>query len=173
MNQTPSEKIINKFIAVKPQMAVDFLKSEGVRLSSAPTLNEITARLYERYYENDKAFNTELGNIIANGDKIGFEPITIGIIIAIVSTGVGGGATAAKFQKDKRIAENQAQVAKNAAAQQTQAQLQAQRDSTVASSVATYKAELEAQSTQRRKSAIIFVAGIAVVGMVAALIFRK
>ena len=172
MNQTPSEKIINTFIARKPQMAVDFLKSQGVPLSSAPTLNEITARLYERYYQNDKAFNTALGEAIAYGDNIGFI-ITASIIVGIVATGVSGGVAASKFNKDKRIAENQAQVAKNAAAQQTQAQLQAQRDSTVASSVATYKAELEAQSTQRRKSAIIFVAGIAVVGMVAALIFRK
>lgn len=172
MNQAPSEKIINTFIARKPQMAVDFLKSQGVPLSSAPTLNEITARLYERYYQNDKAFNTALGEAIAYGDNIGFI-ITASIIVGIVATGVSGGVAAAKFNKDKRIAENQAQVAKNAAAQQTQAQLQAQRDSTVASSVATYKAELEAQSTQRRKSAIIFVAGIAVVGMVAALIFRK
>ena len=172
MNQTPSEKIINTFIARRPQMAVDFLKSQGVPLSSAPTLNEITARLYERYYQNDKAFNTALGEVIAYGDNIGFV-ITASIIIAIVGTGVSGGFAAAKFNKDKRIAENQAQVAKNAAAQQTQAQLQAQRDSTVASSVATYKAELEAQSTQRLKSSIIFVAGIAVVGMVAAIIFRK
>ena len=176
MNQTPAEKIINTFIARRPQMAIDFLKSQDVPISSAPTLNEITARLYERYYQNDKAFNTALGEVIAYGDNIGFV-ITTSVLIAIigstVSVGVTGGAAAAKLQKDKRIAENQAQVAKNAATQKTQAQLQAERDSEVASSVARYTGELEGQSTQRRKSAIIFVAGIAVVGMVAALIFRK
>jgi hypothetical protein len=172
MSQTPSEKIINTFIARKPQLAIDFLKSQSVPLSSAPTLNEITARLYERYYQNDKAFNTALGEAIAYGDNIGFV-ITASIIVGIIATGVSGGVAASKFNKDKRIAENQAQVAKNAATQQTQAQLQAQRDATVASSLATYKADLEAQSTERRKSAIIFVAGIAVVGIVAALIFRK
>lgn len=172
MNITPSEKIINGFIARKPELAVDFLKSQGVPLSSEPTLNEITARLYERYYQNDKTFNKALGEVIAYGDNIGFV-ITASLIVGIIATGVSGGVAASKFNKDKRIAENQAQVAKNAAQHQTEAQKQAARDEAVASSVATYKSELEAQSTQRRKSAIIFVAGIAVLGMVAALIFRK
>jgi hypothetical protein len=172
MKESPSEKIINTFIARKPQLAVDFLKAQGVPLSSAPTLKEITTRLYERYYQNDKGFNTALGQAIAYGDNIGFV-ITASIIVAIVGTGVGAGFKSAQFNKDKRIAENLAQVEKNAAGLRTQAQLDAERAGAVATSVADYKASLEAESTQRRKSAIIFVAGIAVVGMVAALIFRK
>ena len=176
MSLSPSEKIINTFIASKPQSAIDFLKSQSVPLSSTPSLSEITERLYERYYQNDKSFNTALGETIAYGDNIGFV-ITASVIVAIVGTGVGTGVgagfKAAKFNKDKRIAENLAQVKKNAAALQTQAELDAQRAKIISSSLEDYKTGLEAESTQRRKNAIIFVAGIAVLGMVAALIFRK
>lgn len=172
MNLTPQEKVINGFIARKPDLAIEFLRSQKVPLSSEPTLNEITARLYERYYQNDKAFNEALGKIIANGDNVGFV-ITASIIVALVGTGVSAGIAKSKFEKDKRIAENQAQVAKNAASQQTQAQLEAQRAESVATSVAEYKAQLEAESTARRKNAIIFVAAIGVIGIVAALVLKK
>lgn len=172
MSISPSEKIINTFIASKPQSAIDFLKSQSVPLTSTPSLSEITERLYERYYQNDKSFNTALGETIAYGDNIGFV-ITASIIVAIVGTGVGAGFKAAQLNKDKRIAENLAQVKKNAAALQTQAELDAQRAKVISSSVEDYKTGLEAESTQRRKNAIIFVASIAVLGMVSALIFRK
>jgi len=172
MNLTPQEKVINGFIARKPDLAIDFLKSEKVPLSSNPSLNEITARLYERYYQNDESFNKRLGEVIGNGDNVGFV-ITTALIIGLVGTGVAGVSAKSKFEKDKRIAENQAQVAKNAAAAQTQAQLDAQRAASVSSSLATYKADLQSQSTARRKNAIIFVAAIGVVGIVAALVLKK
>lgn len=172
MNISPSEKIINTFIAKKPQSAVEFLKSQGIQVSSDPNFEEITSLIYERYYQNDKDFNTALGETIAYGDNIGFV-ITASIIVAIVGTGVGAGFKAAQLNKDKRIAENLAQVKKNAAALQTQAELDAQRAKVISSSLEDYKTGLEAESTQRRKNAIIFVASIAVLGMVAAVIFRK
>jgi hypothetical protein len=55
----------------------------------------------------------------------------------------------------------------------TQAQLDAERSKIVASSISDYKKSLQEQSSQRRKTAIIFVAGIALVGIVAAIILRK
>jgi len=172
MNLTPQEKVINGFIARKPDLAIDFLKSEKVPLSSNPSLNEITARLYERYYQNDEGFNKRLGEVIGNGDNVGFV-ITTALIIGLVGTGVAGVSAKTKLEKDKRIAENQAQVAKNAAAARTQAQLDAERAAAVSSSLATYKADLQEQSTARRKNAIIFVAAIGVVGIIAALILKK
>lgn len=172
MSLSPSEKIINTFIAKNPQSAVEFLKSQGIQVSSDPNFEEITSLIYERYYQNDKDFNTALGETIAYGDNIGFV-ITASIIVAIVGTGVGAGFKAAQLNKDKRIAENLAQVKKNAAALQTQAELDAQRAKVISSSLEDYKTGLEAESTQRRKNAIIFVASIAVLGMVAAVIFRK
>lgn len=176
MNLTPQEKVINGFIARKPDLAIEFLRSQKVPLSSEPTLNEITARLYERYYQNDKAFNEALGKIIANGDNVGFVITTsliIGLVTAGVTTGITAGTAKSKFERDKRIAENQAQVAKNAAAQQTEAQKEAGRAQAVATSIADYKMQLEAESTARRKNAVIFVAAIGVIGIVAALILKK
>jgi hypothetical protein len=172
VNITPQEKVINGFIARKPDLAIDFLRGEKVPLSSSPSLNEITARLYERYYQNDASFNKRLGEVIGTGDNVGFV-ITTALIVGLVGTGVAGVSAKTKLEKDKRIAENQAQVAKNAAEAKTQAQIDAERAAAVSSSVATYKSELEAQSTARRKNAIIFVAAIGVVGIVAALVLKK
>jgi hypothetical protein len=172
MSQSPAEKIINRFIANNPQNTLDFLKGENIPISENPTLDEITEALYQKYFENDKAFNTRLGEFIANGGNIGFV-ITASIIIAVVGVGVSGGVAAAKFNKDKKIAENQSEVDKLRIQMTTQAQLDAERSKIVASSITDYKKSLQEQSSQRRKTAIIFVAGIAVVGIVAAIILRK
>jgi hypothetical protein len=172
MSQSPAEKIINRFIARNPQMTLEFLQSENIPLSTEPSLDEITKSLYEKYFENDKAFNTRLGELIANGDNIGFI-ITASIIIAIVGVGVSGGIAIAKFNKDKKIAENQSEVDKLRIQITTQAQLDADRNKILASSVTDYKQSLQEQSSQRRKTAIIFVAGIAVIGIVAVIILRK
>jgi len=172
MSQSPAEKIINRFIAKNPEMTLEFLESENIPLSTQPSLDEITKSLYEKYFENDKAFNTKLGELIANGNNIGFV-ITASIIIAIVGVGVSGGVAVAKFNKDKKIAENQSEVDKLRIQMTTQAQLDAERNKIVASSILDYKQSLQEQSSQRRKTAIIFVAGIAVVGIVAVIILRK
>jgi hypothetical protein len=172
MSQSPAEKIINRFIANNPQNTLDFLKGENIPISENPTLDEITEALYQKYFENDKAFNTRLGEFIANGGNIGFV-ITASIIIAVVGVGVSGGVAVAKFNKDKKIAENQSEVDKLRIQMTTQAQLDAERNKIVASSITDYKKSLQEQSSQRRKTAIIFVAGIAVVGIVAAIILRK
>jgi hypothetical protein len=172
MSQSPAEKIINRFIANNPQNTLDFLNGENIPISENPTLDEITEALYKKYFENDKAFNTRLGEFIANGGNIGFV-ITASIIIAIVGVGVSGGIAVAKFNKDKKIAENQSEVDKLRIQMTTQAQLDAERSKIVASSITDYKKSLQEQSSQRRKTAIIFVAGIAVVGIVAAIILRK
>jgi hypothetical protein len=172
MSQSPAEKIINRFIANNPQNTLDFLKGENISISENPTLDEITEALYQKYFENDKAFNTRLGEFIANGGNIGFV-ITASIIIAVVGVGVSGGVAVAKFNKDKKIAENQSEVDKLRIQMTTQAQLDAERNKIVASSITDYKKSLQEQSSQRRKTAIIFVAGIAVVGIVAAIILRK
>ena len=172
MSQSAAEKIINRFIANNPQNTLDFLNGENIPISENPTLDEITEALYKKYFENDKAFNTRLGEFIANGGNIGFV-ITASIIIAIVGVGVSGGVAVAKFNKDKKIAENQSEVDKLRIQMTTQAQLDAERSKIVASSITDYKKSLQEQSSQRRKTAIIFVAGIAVVGIVAAIILRK
>jgi hypothetical protein len=172
MSQSPAEKIINRFIANNPQNTLDFLNGENIPISENPTLDEITEALYQKYFENDKAFNTRLGEFIANGGNIGFV-ITASIIIAVVGVGVSGGVAVAKFNKDKKIAENQSEVDKLRIQMTTQAQLDAERNKIVASSITDYKKSLQEQSSQRRKTAIIFVAGIAVVGIVAAIILRK
>jgi len=172
MSQSPAEKIINRFIAKNPEMTLEFLESENIPLSTQPSIDEITKSLYEKYFENDKAFNTKLGELIANGNNIGFV-ITASIIIAIVGVGVSGGVAVAKFNKDKKIAENQSEVDKLRIQMTTQAQLDAERNKIVASSILDYKQSLQEQSSQRRKTAIIFVAGIAVVGIVAVIILRK
>jgi hypothetical protein len=172
MSQSPAEKIINRFIANNPQNTLDFLKGENIPISENPTLDEITEALYQKYFENDKAFNTRLGEFIANGGNIGFV-ITASIIIAVVGVGVSGGVAVAKFNKDKKIAENQSEVDKLRIQMTTQAQLDAERNKIVASSITDYKKSLQEQSSQRRKTAIIFVAGIALVGIVAAIILRK
>lgn len=175
MSMSPAEKIINRFIANNPQNTLDFLKGENIPISDNPTLDEITEALYQKYFENDKAFNTRLGELIAHGDNIGFV-ITTGLIIAIVSAvgvGVSGTAAAAKFARDKKIAENKSEVDKLRIQITTQAQLDADRNKILASSITDYKQSLQEQSSQRRKTAIIFVAGIAVVGIVAAIILKK
>lgn len=172
MSQSAAEKIINRFIAAEPQMTVEFLRSENIVLPSQPTLNEITKSVYDKYFENDKSFNTKLGELIVNGDKIGFV-ITTAIIIAIVGTGVSGAAAAAKFKKDQRIAENQSEVEKFRIRVTSQAQRDADRSKVVTESVSSYKQNLQEQSSQRRKTAIIFVAGIGLVGIIAAIILRK
>jgi hypothetical protein len=172
MPQSKPEALINQYIANYPQLAIKFLKSERIAIANDASLDEITEALYKAYYKGDKAFAVRLGKYISEGEHVGVVIID-DIIIAVVVTGIAAARAKSKFELEKRIAENKAQVAKNAALKKTEAEIAAERARIVASSAEQYKEDLQEQSTARRKNAIIFVAGIAVLGIVAALIFKK
>lgn len=175
MSQTPAEKIINRFIANNPQSALKFLQSEKIAISNNPSLDEIVEILYNKYFENDKAFNKKLGEFIAFGDNIGFV-ITTSLVLAVIATagvGVSGTTAAAKFKRDKRIAENQAEIEKFKIQITSDAERKAQRDKVVSESITTYTTALQEQSAKRRTNAIIFVAGAAIIGIIAVIILRK
>lgn len=175
MSMSPAEKIINRFIANNPQNALDFLRGENIAISDNPTLDEITEALYQKYFENDKVFKRKLGELIANGDNVGFV-ITTGLIIAIISAagvGVSGTAAAAKFARDKRIAENKAEIEKFRIQITTDEERKAARDKVVSEQITNYTTALQEESSKRRTNAIIFVAGAAVLGIIAVIILRK
>ena len=175
MSQSPAEKIINRFIANNPQNTLDFLRGENIPISDNPTLDEITEALYQKYFENDKVFKRKLGELIANGDNVGFV-ITTGLIIAIISAagvGVSGTAAAAKFARDKRIAENKAEIEKFRIQITTDEERKAARDKVVSEQITNYTTALQEESSKRRTNAIIFVAGAAVLGIIAIIILRK
>ena len=175
MSMSPAEKIINRFIANNPQNALDFLRGENIPISDNPTLDEITEALYQKYFENDKVFKRKLGELIANGDNVGFV-ITTGLIIAIISAagvGVSGTAAAAKFVRDKRIAENKAEIEKFRIQITTDEERKAARDKVVSEQITNYTTALQEESSKRRTNAIIFVAGAAVLGIIAVIILRK
>lgn len=175
MSMSPAEKIINRFIANNPQNALDFLRGENIPISENPTLDEITEALYQKYFENDKVFKRKLGELIANGDNVGFV-ITTGLIIAIISAagvGVSGTAAAAKFARDKRIAENKAEIEKFRIQITTDEERKAARDKVVSEQITNYTTALQEESSKRRTNAIIFVAGAAVLGIIAVIILRK
>lgn len=175
MSMSPAEKIINRFIANNPQNTLDFLRGENIPISDNPTLDEITEALYQKYFENDKVFKRKLGELIANGDNIGFV-ITTGLIIAIISAagvGVSGTAAAAKFARDKRIAENKAEIEKFRIQITTDEERKAARDKVVSEQITNYTTALQEESSKRRTNAIIFVAGAAVLGIIAVIILRK
>ena len=175
MSMSPAEKIINRFIANNPQNALDFLRGENIPISDNPTLDEITESLYQKYFENDKVFKRKLGELIANGDNVGFV-ITTGLIIAIISAagvGVSGTAAAAKFARDKRIAENKAEIEKFRIQITTDEERKAARDKVVSEQITNYTTALQEESSKRRTNAIIFVAGAAVLGIIAVIILRK
>ena len=175
MSMSPAEKIINRFIANNPQNALDFLSGENIPISDNPTLDEITEALYQKYFENDKVFKRKLGELIANGDNVGFV-ITTGLIIAIISAagvGVSGTAAAAKFARDKRIAENKAEIEKFRIQITTDEERKAARDKVVSEQITNYTTALQEESSKRRTNAIIFVAGAAVLGIIAVIILRK
>ena len=175
MSMSPAEKIINRFIANNPQNALDFLRGENIPISDNPTLDEITEALYQKYFENDKMFKRKLGELIANGDNVGFV-ITTGLIIAIISAagvGVSGTAAAAKFARDKRIAENKAEIEKFRIQITTDEERKAARDKVVSEQITNYTTALQEESSKRRTNAIIFVAGAAVLGIIAVIILRK
>lgn len=175
MSMSPAEKIINRFIANNPQNALDFLRGENIPISDNPTLDEITEALYQKYFENDKVFKRKLGELIANGDNVGFV-ITTGLIIAIISAagvGVSGTAAAAKFARDKRIAENKAEIEKFRIQITTDEERKAARDKVVSEQITNYTTALQEESSKRRTNAIIFVAGAAVLGIIAVIILRK
>lgn len=175
MSMSPAEKIINRFIANNPQNALDFLRGENIPIPDNPTLDEITEALYQKYFENDKVFKRKLGELIANGDNVGFV-ITTGLIIAIISAagvGVSGTAAAAKFARDKRIAENKAEIEKFRIQITTDEERKAARDKVVSEQITNYTTALQEESSKRRTNAIIFVAGAAVLGIIAVIILRK
>ena len=175
MSISPAEKIINRFIANNPQNTLDFLRGENIPISDNPTLDEITEALYQKYFENDKVFKRKLGELIANGDNVGFV-ITTGLIIAIISAagvGVSGTAAAAKFARDKRIAENKAEIEKFRIQITTDEERKAARDKVVSEQITNYTTALQEESSKRRTNAIIFVAGAAVLGIIAVIILRK
>ena len=175
MSISPAEKIINRFIANNPQNTLDFLRGENIPISDNPTLDEITEALYQKYFENDKVFKRKLGELIANGDNVGFV-ITTGLIIAIISAagvGVSGTAAAAKFARDKRIAENKAEIEKFRIQITSDEERKAARDKVVSEQITNYTTALQEESSKRRTNAIIFVAGAAVLGIIAVIILRK
>jgi hypothetical protein len=175
MNRSPAEKIINRFIASNPQSALDFLKGENIAISDNPSLDEITEALYTKYFENDKSFKTRLGKFIAYGDNIGFV-ITTSLVIAVIAAagvGVSGTSAAVKFARDKRIAENQAEIEKFRIQITSDEERRAARDKIVSEQITTYTTALQEESSKRRTNAIIFVAGAAVLGIIAVIILRK
>lgn len=175
MSMSPAEKIINRFIANNPQNTLDFLRGENIPISDNPTLDEITEALYQKYFQNDKVFKRKLGELIANGDNIGFV-ITTGLIIAIISAagvGVTGTTAAAKFARDKKIAENKAEIEKFRIQITTDEERKAARDKVVSEQITNYTTALQEESSKRRTNAIIFVAGAAVLGIIAVIILRK
>lgn len=174
MNQTPAEKFINRFIANNPQSALKFLRRENIAISKNPSLDEITETLYSKYFENDKVFNKKLGDFIAYGDNIGIiDPISLSIIIAVVSIGASGTAAASKFSKDKKIAENKAEIEKFRIQITSDEERKAQRDKVVSEQITSYTTALQEESSKRRTNAIIFVAGAALLGIIAVIILRK
>lgn len=172
MALSKAEALINQFIASSPQLAIQFLESERIAISDNASLNEITDKIYSRYLDGDKAYAFRLGKFISEGEHVGVVIID-DIIIAVVITGVAAARSKAKFEKDKRIAENQAQVAKNAAAKQTQAEIEADRAKIVATSEAQYRETVIKEAAARRKNALIFIGGFGILAMLAIVILKK
>lgn len=167
-----AEALINQFIASSPQLAIQFLKSERIAIADNASLNEITEKIYSRYYDGDKAYGARLGKFISEGEHVGVVIID-DIIIALVITGVASARAKSKFDRDKRIAENQAQVAKNAALAKTDAQIKAERAKLLAASEAQYREDLKKEAAERRKNAIVYVAAFGVLAILAVIILKK
>jgi len=172
MALSKAEALINQFIASSPQLAIKFLKSERIAIADDASLNEITEKLYSRYFDGDKAYAARLGKFISEGEHVGVVIID-DIIIAVVVTGIAATRAKAKFEKDKRIAENQAQVAKNAALAKTDAEIKAERAKLLATSEAQYAEDLKKEAAARRKNAIVYLAAFGVLAILALVILKK
>ena len=86
-NKLPIQlQLLNDFIWEKPQVVVELLKKNGVRVSNRPILPEIIQKSVQAILDDNTQFVVDVTNAIETNDEANFDPITLGVT-ALLSIG--------------------------------------------------------------------------------------
>lgn len=159
-------QILNDFIWEKPQVVVQILKDNGIKVSSKPTLPEIIDKSVKAIDENNEGFFLDVYKAIENEGELNFDPITLGVS-AIFSIGSAiMGAQQAKKQRRAQLLSTQMQLASNEklSLAEIQAMKEMARIEIMQNTILSYATTLQTESTKRQKDTALFI-GIMGVGL--------
>lgn len=156
-------QILNDFIWEKPQVVVQILKDNGIRVSSKPTLPEIINKSVKAIDDNNEGFLLDVNKAINNDGELSF------VIAATVALSVGNailGAQQAKKQRRLQMTTTLMQLASNEklSLAEIQAMKETARAEILSNTILSYAEILQTESTKRQKDTALFI-GIMGVGL--------
>lgn len=156
-------QILNDFIWEKPQVVVQILKDNGIRVSSKPTLPEIINKSVKAIDDNNEGFLLDVNKAINNDGELSF------VLAATVALSVGNailGAQQAKKQRRLQMTTTLMQLASNEklSLAEIQAMKETARAEILSNTILSYAEILQTESTKRQKDTALFI-GIMGVGL--------
>mgnify|MGYP001219046601 CR=1 FL=1 len=167
MSELPVQlQLLNNFIQERPDIVLNLLKKNGVKVPSKPTLNVLSRLSFQAVFDDNLKFVEDVDSAIRNEGESNFDPITLGVS-AVLSIGsmIFGGRQAKKQRKlmanlklaELSNAEKLAMAQINANATNTQIEI-------YTNSLLDYNKALQSESTIRQRDTGLFV-GIMAVGL--------
>jgi hypothetical protein len=160
-------QILNEFIWEKPQLVVDILKKNGIKVSGKPTLPEITRKSVQAVTDENQRFIDDIDLAIKTQGESGFVFTTALAVSTLIS--IGGailGASQAKKQRKAALNIKLMELATNE--KLTYANIQAMKEQSrieiLTNTILEYGKALQSESTQRQKDTSLFI-GIMGVGL--------
>lgn len=87
MNKLPIQlQILEEFIWEKPQVVVEILKKNNIKVSNKPTYPEIIDKSVKAILDDNTGFVEDVFKAIETNDEANFDPITLGVS-ALLSIG--------------------------------------------------------------------------------------
>lgn len=152
-------QILNDFIWEKPQVVVELLKKNGIKVSNKPTLPEIIRKSVQAIADDNVQFVADVTNAIQTNDEANFDPITLGVS-ALLSIGSAiFGSQQAKKQRRAMLNMKLMELASNE--KLTYANIQAMKEQKrieiMSNTILSYAQSLQSEATQRQKDTALFV----------------
>lgn len=159
-------QILNDFIWEKPQVVVQILKDNGIRVSSKPTLPEIINKSVKAIDDNNEGFFLDVYKAINNDGELSFDPVTLGITAVLSIGNAILGAQQAKKQRQLQMTTTLMQLASNEklSLAEIQAMKETARAEIMSNTILSYAEILQKESTKRQKDTALFI-GIMGVGL--------
>jgi len=154
----------NNFIFEKPQVVVEILKRNGIKVSSKPTLPELIQKSVQGILDENQGLVDDIDEVLRDDDEEGFVLTAIGIGVSIVSAFVG----ARQAKKNRQAMLNLKLMELSSNEKLTYANIQAMKEKSrieiLTNTIESYSISLQQEATLRQKDTALFV-GIMGVGL--------
>ena len=154
----------NNFIFEKPQVVVQMLERNGIKVSSRPTLPELIQKSVQGILDENQGLVDDIDEVLKDDNEEGFVLTAIAIGTSIVSAFVG----ARQAKKNRQAMLNMKLMELSSNEKLTYANIQAMKEQgrieILTNTIQDYSIALQEQATLRQKDTALFV-GILGVGL--------